>query len=991
MSRSKFENKALTIDGVSQFVFSGEIQQYRLPPSEWRDRLEKAAALGLNCIGVYAGWNFHSPAPGVYDFESPDRDFARFMDEVDRVGVKALVRPGPYVCNEWDLGGFPGWLLKESPDDWRTSETRHVEYSKEWYENINRILAPRQIDHGGPIVIYQLENEHWWGDKDLFAALADAARKDGITVPFISNGGGSAKRCGSDVLVDGCDIYTNVYENWRWRGWIELASRLADDAPLMVVEYNGASFSTWGGPPSGEHILPSEWFMSLTRMFVGIGANLINPFVTVSGITPVNFGSDHCCTAYSEDAAISHWGGLGAKFYMLRLLTMPVSCVNRALAESKPERDYWATDSGYVEGMLRIGEHGNFIVAINTSSNTEQYYLRLPDGRQLPEDGAMSIAPRVSQFHLIDIDCGNGVTIEYSTAQIYKFWRSGSALNVVVYGDEGAAGHIVFVNADERVRLEYTCLSSVNVNRTQIGGAKVTVYAVSTETAERTWFVEQADNSTIPLFGNLDLVRPKISGEPIAAEIKSDTEIKIITDGQLLSLDGPELSTTSRTDGMIEHVGNSFSKGRRAVISIEAPNFAADDQSWINDPTPAGTEWIEVEVCSPGLDVITDPGVYHYVTHFECDGELPECLEFLGISSAEAVISLNGKTIAVYPEKRIPEFHRLENYAVRIPVAGIIRHGANVLAVTLTVIGRHNMGNALFAGISHPVVLYNKRVEMPIPEWEFADFNARKYLSETLTNYPESVLDELGSRTWTAIDFRAPKEPVAGELSDWLDLRAIRQTVSVPEHMQHRPLFLECGKMDDVWCYVNGKMVGRAYHQMSATFDLTKFASGEPLAIVVVCRHYWRPKCLPTIIPRLVATDAALSPFFYRRTGTSGQRAGLACAVTDFGDKTPPAEAAGLWVNYKVFVAIPEEIAAPLFVEMSDMWSSNAVIYWNGQAIGRYSVVGPDRRFYIASGLIKNENRLIIHIDGYGKAATLGDIKVAPFAETSKLSIVFAE
>ncbi|MEI8195318.1 MAG: beta-galactosidase, partial [Phycisphaerae bacterium] len=133
-SRVQLKNKSVMIDGVPHVIFSGEMQQYRLPASEWRDRMEKTAALGLNGIGVYAGWNFHSPEPGVYDFTG-DRDLGKFLDEAHRVGLKVLARPGPYVCNEWDLGGFPGWLLREDSCDWRTAEPSHLEYSREWYEH----------------------------------------------------------------------------------------------------------------------------------------------------------------------------------------------------------------------------------------------------------------------------------------------------------------------------------------------------------------------------------------------------------------------------------------------------------------------------------------------------------------------------------------------------------------------------------------------------------------------------------------------------------------------------------------------------------------------------------------------------------------------------------------------------------------------------------------------------------------------------------------
>ena len=979
MSRVQFKNKAVTIDGTPHFLMGGEITQIRLPASEWRDRLEKMAAMGLNYTGVYAAWNFHSPEAGVYDFESPDRDFGKFLDEAKRAGLYVMARPGPYICNEWDMGGFPGWLIRENPGDWRTGQQEHLRQSIEWFRRINEIIAPRQLDKNGTVILYQVENEHWWGDKVLFDTLAEAAAKDGITVPMMSNGGGSAARCGSARLIDGCDIYTGVYEQWRWRGWLEMASRLAGpDAPLMVVEYNAASGAVWGAPPAGEALLPSEWMMSLTRMFLGLGANLLNPFLVVAGLTPPEFGSDHCTTAYAEDAAVSQWGGLGRKFYLLRLLAEAISSANAALAKAKPVPDFWASDSGYVEGMLRDGARGKFVVAVNSSSRPETFRILLPDGRRIPETGTLSISPLVSQFHMLDIDCKGGVKLEYSTAQVLKIWRDGGKLNIAVYGEEGIAGHAVLVIKGNRVRVDFVCSGDVNAKR--LDGTPVTFFALSTAVAERTWFVKLSGGKTTALFGNVDLIRPRIGRAPVSAEIRRGEKLRLLSDGVALAIDGISVTETRRPDGMIEYAGEAAGAGS-PLTRIGAPAYRAEDYAWTANLPSEGGDWKRIDACRPGREVITKIGIYQYAAEFDCGGELPEYLEFLGISAGETVVYLNGRKMAVFPEKRHATFHEIDDYRLRIPVAGAIRQGRNLLALTLTIIGRHNLGFPLYAGVSHPVILYRQRDETLLSEWEFADFGGRRHTGEELDGPSPALLSEIAARQWRKIDLFNPPELKEGDLADWLDIRCIRREIEIPVELRGRPIFLECGKMDNAWCYVNGKLVGRAYHQMSATFDLSEFSNEKSVQVLLAGRFYWQSKCLPSIVPRLVTADSVLPPAFLRREGADGERGKYFDSAAGFESQAQPADAQALWVRREVTVDIPKGIVAPMYVELDEKWNANAVIYWNGKAIGRYSVVGPDRRFFIPTGLLKKENILTVYVDGHASAAQAGGVNVAPYAE----------
>lgn len=296
-----FKNKSIMIDGKPTYIFSGEIQSFRLPYDQWKDRLEKMKAMGLNSIGTYFAWNFHSQVPNQADFTSPQHDIGKFLDMAAALELYVIVRPGPYICNEWDLGGYPGWLMSEESGDWRTGHPDHLKWCKQWYKDVNTIIAPRQQTKGGPVILYQVENEHFWGEKEFLEGLAMQAMEDGIEVPLVSNCGGSVYETGTNHIVDGIDIYTPVYEQWRWRGWFDKLYRiLPEDMAMMILEYAGGSTCFWGELEPDEVKFPSEWLVSMTGMFMGKGANLTNFFVAAGGVTPCGYSSDHMSTNYME-------------------------------------------------------------------------------------------------------------------------------------------------------------------------------------------------------------------------------------------------------------------------------------------------------------------------------------------------------------------------------------------------------------------------------------------------------------------------------------------------------------------------------------------------------------------------------------------------------------------------------------------------------------------------------------------------------------------
>ena len=147
------------LDGKPFQVISGEMHYPRIPRAYWRGRFRMAKAMGLNTITTYVFWNLHEPQPGVYDF-SGNNDVVEFIREAQQEGLYVILRPGPYVCAEWEWGGYPSWLLKDHDIVVRTNDAKFMQASALWLARVGRELAPLLIGNGGPIILTQVENEY---------------------------------------------------------------------------------------------------------------------------------------------------------------------------------------------------------------------------------------------------------------------------------------------------------------------------------------------------------------------------------------------------------------------------------------------------------------------------------------------------------------------------------------------------------------------------------------------------------------------------------------------------------------------------------------------------------------------------------------------------------------------------------------------------------------------------------------------------------------
>jgi len=191
---------AFLLDDQKLPIRSGEIHYCRVPRTDWASRIAMARALGLNTVSTYVFWNLHERLPGEFDF-GQHQDIVGFLSACKEAGMHAIVRPGPYVCAEWDLGGLPGWLLAEPSVKLRSTDPRFLEPAKRWMRKVGELIAPLSAEQGGPILMVQLENEFgaYGANAEYLRAIEGALREggyggkvftcDGASVQALRNGG----------------------------------------------------------------------------------------------------------------------------------------------------------------------------------------------------------------------------------------------------------------------------------------------------------------------------------------------------------------------------------------------------------------------------------------------------------------------------------------------------------------------------------------------------------------------------------------------------------------------------------------------------------------------------------------------------------------------------------------------------------------------------------------------------------------------------------
>ena len=318
MSRFSIGEEDFLLDGDPVRVISGALHYFRVHPDQWADRIRAARELGLNTIETYVPWNAHSPRRGEFSTEGI-LDLGRFLDEVAAQGMWAIVRPGPYICAEWTGGGLPGWLFSAGAGV-RRAEPTYLAAIREYYEAVAEIVAPRQVDRDGPVILVQVENEYgaYGSDKEYLRTLVDLLREVGITTPLTT-----IDQPEPHMLENGSLPGLHKTASFGSRSLERLATLREHQptGPLMCAEFWDGWFDSWG---QHHHTTSAQDSARELDALLAAGAS-VNLYMLCGG---TNFGLTNgandkgvyvpISTSYDYDAPLDEAGRPTEKYWAFR-------------------------------------------------------------------------------------------------------------------------------------------------------------------------------------------------------------------------------------------------------------------------------------------------------------------------------------------------------------------------------------------------------------------------------------------------------------------------------------------------------------------------------------------------------------------------------------------------------------------------------------------------------------------------------------------------
>lgn len=320
----EIKGKKFYLDGKPFNIYSGSIHYFRTLPEYWEDRLLKLKAAGFNTVETYVCWNLHEPKPNKFCFEGI-LDIENFIKMAQKIGLYCIVRPGPYICAEWDFGGLPAWLLKDKNMQIRCHYADYEKCVERFYRALFLRLVPLQITHGGNIIAMQVENEYgaYGNDKKYLVYLEKLMRDCGVdTLLFTSDGNWKNMLSGGTLP----HIYTTLNFGSKAKSAFDVLKFVGkENEPLMCCEFWCGWFDHWGEP---HHTRDEKSIVTEVQAFLDADANF-NFYMFFGGTNfgfhaGANFMSDtpYCptITSYDYSAPLTEWGDYTLTYHAVRKL-----------------------------------------------------------------------------------------------------------------------------------------------------------------------------------------------------------------------------------------------------------------------------------------------------------------------------------------------------------------------------------------------------------------------------------------------------------------------------------------------------------------------------------------------------------------------------------------------------------------------------------------------------------------------------------------------
>ena len=310
------------LDGKPFLIISGEMHPARIPEEYWRHRIQMAKAMGCNTISAYIFWNYHETEEGVYDFETENHNLAEFFRIVQEEEMWLIVRPGPYVCAEWEFGGIPPYLLRIPDIKVRCMDPRYMAAAERYIGKLAEVIKPYMVTKGGPLLMIQIENEYgsYGNDRNYMARLKEVWINNGVDIPSFTGDGATTYMLEAGSLPGsavGLDPGSSPAD-------FELAAKMNPGVPVFSSETYPGWLTHWGEewarPDTSKLLRDVRFLMDNNKSFnlyvIHGGTN----FGFTAGANSGGKGYEPDVTSYDYDAPINEQGQATPKYQALRNL-----------------------------------------------------------------------------------------------------------------------------------------------------------------------------------------------------------------------------------------------------------------------------------------------------------------------------------------------------------------------------------------------------------------------------------------------------------------------------------------------------------------------------------------------------------------------------------------------------------------------------------------------------------------------------------------------
>lgn len=319
MNRLSYDSNGFYLDGQPLQIISGTIHYFRVVPEYWEDRLQKLKECGMNAVETYTCWNLHERKEGVFDF-SGGLNLAQYLEIAKKLGLFVILRPGPYICAEWDMGGLPSWLMAIPGMKLRCYHEGFLSKVRNYFKELFHQIRPYLSENGGPVIAVQVENEYgsYGNDHRYMEAVRDIILENDVkSLLFTSDGPCYFMLNGGELKGTLATVNFGSHPT----GNFELLKRFRPNQPMMCMEYWNGWFDHWY---EEHHTRGSGDTADVMKEMLDLGAS-VNMYMFHGGtnfglLNGANYdnGLQPTVTSYDYNCPLSECGDLTEKYYAIR-------------------------------------------------------------------------------------------------------------------------------------------------------------------------------------------------------------------------------------------------------------------------------------------------------------------------------------------------------------------------------------------------------------------------------------------------------------------------------------------------------------------------------------------------------------------------------------------------------------------------------------------------------------------------------------------------